>query len=223
MRDWSFAVKRWYSTNEPDGTRGPLHGCLPKTSFIERLPIRQQICDVSQIGVAFHGICPPTFIYTRLQQYSRGAFLHSAHCSFRNTMSLRSVWGRRAMIPGEIFTSFAEFQGIVSVNDFWFPLGFQELLQASLGFLWSFRFCTDTPGSIEWLDPAPRLHIDDCFEIRNCCLGPCDLLRTLWSAVIKSPKFAAQGTASPLRLLHGALAILVRLQISQFRSAWRWV
>ena len=39
------------------------------------------------------------------------------------------------MIPGKIFTSFAKFQGIVSVNDFWFPLGFQELLQASLGFL----------------------------------------------------------------------------------------
>ena len=39
------------------------------------------------------------------------------------------------MIPGEIFTNFAEFQGIVSVNDFWFPFGFQELLQASLGFL----------------------------------------------------------------------------------------
>ena len=45
------------------------------------------------------------------------------------------MWCRRAMIPGEIFTSFAEFQGIVNVNDFWFPLGFQELLQASLGFL----------------------------------------------------------------------------------------
>ena len=39
------------------------------------------------------------------------------------------------MIPGEIFTSFAEFQGIVSVNDFGFPLGLQELLQASLSFL----------------------------------------------------------------------------------------
>ena len=39
------------------------------------------------------------------------------------------------MIPGEIFTSFAEFQGIVSVNDFWFTLGFQELLKVSLGFL----------------------------------------------------------------------------------------
>ena len=31
------------------------------------------------------------------------------------------------MIPGKIFTSFAEFQGIVSVNDFRFHLGFQEL------------------------------------------------------------------------------------------------
>ena len=39
------------------------------------------------------------------------------------------------MIPGEIFTSFAEFQGIVSVNDFRIPVGFHELLQASLGFL----------------------------------------------------------------------------------------
>ena len=48
-------------------------------------------------------------------------------------------------------------------------------------------------------------------------------LRTLWSAVIKSPKFAARGTASPLRLLHGALVILARLQISQFRSSGNWV
>ena len=50
------------------------------------------------------------------------------------------------MIPGEIFTSFAEFQGIVSVNDFGIPVGLQELLQASLGFLRSFcfaRICLD--------------------------------------------------------------------------------
>ena len=39
------------------------------------------------------------------------------------------------MIPGEIFTGFAEFQGIVSVHDIRFPIGLQELLQASLGFL----------------------------------------------------------------------------------------
>ena len=45
------------------------------------------------------------------------------------------MWCRRAMIPEEIFTSFAEFQGIVSVNDFRIPIGLQEPLQASLGFL----------------------------------------------------------------------------------------
>ena len=60
------------------------------------------------------------------------------------------------MIPGEIFTGFAEFQGIVSVNDFWFPLGFQELLQAPLCFL-KFLFCTDMIGSIGWVSLAPRL------------------------------------------------------------------
>ena len=36
------------------------------------------------------------------------------------------------MIPGEIFTSFAEFQGIVSVNDFRIPIRLQELLQVPL-------------------------------------------------------------------------------------------
>ena len=111
-----------------------------QTSFVWSLPIRQEICDVSQIGVTFPGICPPFFIQTWLQQYSRGAFLYSARCSFSNPISLRSVWCGRAMIPGEIFTSFAEFQGIVSVNDFRIPLAFQELLQASLCFLGSFCF-----------------------------------------------------------------------------------
>ena len=44
------------------------------------------------------------------------------------------------------------------------------------GFLVKFWFCTDTPGSHKWLGPAPRLRNDDCFETRNCRLGPCGLL-----------------------------------------------
>ena len=68
------------------------------------------------------------------------------------------------------------------------------------------------PGSIEWLDPAPRLHIDDCFEIRNCRLGPCDLLLS------SHQNFQHEERLHYWRLLHGALVILVRLQISQFRS-----
>ena len=121
-------------------------------------------------------MCPPTFIETRLQQYSRGAFFYSSYCTFSNPISLQPVWCRRAMIPGEIFTSFAEFQGIVSVNDFRIPIGFQGTFVSFSGFLVKFWFCTDTPGSIEWLSPAPRLHIGDCFEIRNCHWEPCDML-----------------------------------------------
>ena len=44
------------------------------------------------------------------------------------------------MIPGEIITSFAEFQADVSVNDFRILIGFQELLQASCTVLSRFSF-----------------------------------------------------------------------------------
>ena len=80
-----------------------------------------------------------------------------------------------------------------------------------------FLFYTDTPGSIEWLDPAPRLHIDDCFEIHSRHWGLCDLLLS------SHQKFSAGGTASPVRLLQGALVILARLQTSQFGSFGKWI
>ena len=70
------------------------------------------------------------------------------------------------MIPGKIFTGFAKFQGIVSVNDFRLPIGLQELLQAS-EFPEKFLFCTDMIGSMGWPSLAPRLRIDDCFEVHN--------------------------------------------------------
>ena len=43
------------------------------------------------------------------------------------------------------------------------------------------------------------------------------------SAVIKSPKFSARSTASPVRFLQRALVTLVLLRTSQFRSFWKWV
>ena len=79
----------------------------------------------------------PTNFQTWLQQYSRGAFLYYAHCSFGNPICFWSVWCRRAMIPGKIFTSFAKFKGIVFVNDFRLPIWLQELLQAPFCFLWA--------------------------------------------------------------------------------------
>ena len=48
-------------------------------------------------------------------------------------------------------------------------------------------------------------------------------LRTLWSAVINSPKFSARCMASPVRFLQGALVVLVLVRISQFQSFGKWV
>ena len=135
--------------------------------------------------------------------------------SFSNTIRLRTVWCGSTMIPGEIFTGFAKFQGIVNANDFKLPIRLQELLQAPLCLLKSFvlhgydwihwvaKSCTTT--AYRWLfrDSQPSL-------------------RTLWSAVIKSPKFSARGTAPPMRFLHGPLVILVLWQISQFGSSGKW-
>ena len=136
-RSCLWSVTGPLSCQSPNFMIGPLKWFL-KTSLMWGLPIRQEILNVSKIGIAFHGICPPIFFQTWLQQYGRGAFFHSAHCSFSNPICFRSVRCRRAMIPGKIFTSFAKFQGIVSVNDLRFLVGLQEFLQASLCSLWSF-------------------------------------------------------------------------------------
>ena len=64
------------------------------------------------------------------------------------------------MIPAKIFTSCTEFQGIISVNDFRLPIGLQELLQASLGFLWSLCFARI------WLDPlGGQVLYHDCISV----------------------------------------------------------
>ena len=137
-----------------------------------------QIIDLWRFAdsVTFHRICPPTFIETWLQQYCRRTFFYSAYCSLGAPICFWSVWCRGTIIARKIFTGFAKFQGIVSVNDFRIPIGLQELVQASLGFLWSFCFARICLDPLSGLSPAPRLHICDCFEIRNCHWGPCDLL-----------------------------------------------
>ena len=47
-----------------------------ESPFVKCLPIRQEICHVSQIAVALHGIRPPFFIQSGLQQCSRSLFFN---------------------------------------------------------------------------------------------------------------------------------------------------
>ena len=93
--DWSVAeigiiLNQWTKRHDRSFKR------FSKTSLIWGFPIRQEILNISQIGIAFHGICPPI-----LQQYGRGAFFYSAHCSFSDPTCFWSVWCRRTMIPGK--------------------------------------------------------------------------------------------------------------------------
>ena len=114
-----------------------------------------------------------------------------------------------------------------TVITWWIFTGFRQCLSAfktaretSLSSFPSrekFVFYTDKIESIEWQDLVPRQHIDDCFEIHLPHWGLCDLLLS------SHQTFSARGTASPVRLLQGALVILVLLQISQFVSFGKWV
>ena len=135
-------LNQWTKRNDRSFKR------FPKPSLV--FSIRQEILNASQIRIVFHRICPPFFMQTWLQQYCRRTFFHSAHCSFSNPTRFRSARLRRTMIPGKIFTGFAKFQGIVSVNDFKLSIRLQETFASSFVYLEKFLFCTDTTGSIWW-------------------------------------------------------------------------
>ena len=156
---------------------------------------------------------PPSFIQTWLQQYSRVCLPFSAHLHFLQShlfpigVVLTCNDSRR-----DLSQDFAEFQGIVSVNDFLAscraPKTFASFFEFSCEVFvlheyarihWVAKFCTHD------------LHIGDCFEIRNCHWGPCDCCDQVTQI------FQHEVRLPPLRLLHEALLILVLLQISQFR------
>ena len=71
------------------------------------------------------------------------------------------------MISRKDLHRLCKLQGVVSVNDFRLPIRLPELLQAPFVSPEKFLFCTGTTESIGWQSPAPRLHIDDCFDTHN--------------------------------------------------------
>ena len=115
------------------------------------------------------------------------------------------------MIPGKIFTGFAKFQGIASVNDFRLPIWPQELLQAPLSFLRSFclaRIRLDPLGGQVLHHDCTSMIVSRFISftenVVTCCNQITKIFCTKYGSAIAS---SARG-----------LVILVRLQISQFRS-----
>ena len=181
------------------------------------LPIRKEVLNVSQIGVAFHGICPPIFHPDLIATIRQRCLLLLCALLFQQSQLFlicvvstytdsRKDLHRLCQIPRNCQCKWLEVSHLA-------PRTFARSFVCPEKFL----FCTDMTGSIGWLSPAPRFSYRWLF--RDSQLS----LRTLWSAVIKSPTFSARSTAPPMRLQHGALVILVLWQISQFRSLGKWV
>ena len=201
MDSWLVFRRNWVILNQWTKRNDWSIKRFSKTSFVWSLPIRQEVLNVSQIGVAFHGIWKPFFIQTWLQQYCRRTFFH--------------CW--RTVIPGMIFTSFAKLQRIVSAKDFRLPMRFQELLQALLCFFEKFLSCTDTTGSSEWRNPAPRLHIDDCFEIHNLHWELCDRLQSNHQNILHERRLCQYVFCTePLWFWSSGRS-------RNFQSFWKWV
>ena len=99
MDSWLVFRRDRVILNQPNGMIGPSKGS-PKRLSHEVFPSDKRSWMFSQIGKAFHGICPPFFIQAWLQQYRRRTLFHSAHCSFSNPICFWSVWCWRTMIPG---------------------------------------------------------------------------------------------------------------------------
>ena len=69
---------------------GPLTGS-PTRPSTKCFHTCQDVLDISQIAMAFHGISQPFFNQARLPQHSKRPFLNSAYRSFSNT-SIACAW-----------------------------------------------------------------------------------------------------------------------------------
>ena len=103
-------------------------------------PIRQSVLHISQITKNCHGIRPPIFIQSWLQQYGWRSFFHSSYCSLGYSIGLGSMKRRRVVMPGYFCTRFSKFQKVVCVHCSWCLRLLEELFQTLFRPLWSFRF-----------------------------------------------------------------------------------
>ena len=99
--------------------------------------------------------------FSKMQQYGRGAFFHSAHCSVSSPISVRSVWCRRTMIPGKIFTKLCRIPRNCQCKWFQASNSAPRTFASSFAFHEKFLFCTDTTGSIG----RPRSCTNDCISM----------------------------------------------------------
>ena len=175
-------------------------------------PIRQEICDVSQIGIPFHRICPTIF----RPDPDCNSTANVPSLTLRTTLSA-------IPLVSELCGADVEWFQDRSSQDL--PNSKELSVWVTLGILFgSKNFCKLPCVSWEvfvlhgyaWIRWVAKSCTTTAY--RWSFRDSLSLLRTLWSAVIKSPKNSALGTTVPARLLQEALVILVFKHVSQFGS-----
>ena len=204
--DWSFAVIGWYSTNEPNGIIGPLKVCQDVFHRASSHQTRDLECFADKhsspwnLPTTFH-LDPIATIQQRCLPLLCALLFQLTHlfpiCVVSTYNDSMKDLHKLCQIPRNCQCKWT-LGKLLSVSWEVFVLHGDDWIH------WVAKSCTTV--AYRWLfrDSQPSL-------------------RTLWSAVIKSPEFSARGMAPPMRLLHGVLMMLVLWQISQFRSFGKWV
>ena len=190
---------------------------LPQTSLIWGLPIRQEILNVSQISIAGPWNLPTTFhldpiatIQQRCLPLLCALLFQQSHlfpiCVVSTYNDSMKDLHKLCQIPRNCQCKW--------------PLGFlfgsKNFLQAPLGFLRSFVFARD-----DWIHWVAKSCTTTAYRWFFRDSQPS--LRTLWSAVIKSPEFFCTRYGSANASSARGPYDVGPLAISQFRSFGKWV
>ena len=192
--DWSLVEIWWYSTIVPKRYYCPFEW-FSKSSFVRRFPIYLEVLDVSQIAIAiaFCRIWPPSPV---------GLLFQRCHLSQIDEVGKKSV-SDASETPHE--RSPVRLTGDGSPR----------------------RLNSTTAGrQFALLPPVTSVFAHtQVWDPREsaCCWPALGTHLPGHPAAIKSPNFFVRGRASRVRLLQGALVILVWKQTSQFRSFGKWV
>ena len=151
--------------------------------------------------------------------------------------SSRPDCNRTADVPS--FTLRTAVSAIPLVSDLcgvdvqWFQVNSSQDLPNSkeLSVSMTFGFLVDSKNFCKLFSASWEVFVWHGYDYIHCVAKSCTTtayrwlcrdshpsLRTLWSAVSKSPKCSALGTTVPVRFLQEAHVILLLTQISQFRS-----
>ena len=104
----SISAIRISSSQIPSRTEHVLEG-FPKSSFILRFPVCEEVLVISQIAIVFYRIRPPLIIRSRLQQYGWCLFFSSTYSSFCNSACVWLIQCSCSTIPWQFFTTLAKF------------------------------------------------------------------------------------------------------------------